>query len=315
MATSDYKVDLALTKFSVGFGMLNDGSLVGDTLWPAAQVTTRNFQYFTWDQNDLRLRDNERARGTVGQMGDDLSGSYTAAATVQHALVGRVTDEDAEDSAKNLEVNLAQMRVKRLTNQMMLAEEQRSATLFNTSGGYGGTAAIGAAHYWDDPTLAGSDPLDDIRTARAAMLPYKPNTLGIPYNVQILTEGHPVIVDLLKYTRSDLLENGAWPARVLGMDVVTPGAYKLSNIKGATDAHTALYNDSVSLVVLGPVGLHKDDMSFGKTFRYPTTANIVVKRWREDPNEAEMVKVHERGSLKKITNAAAGYLLTDALKP
>jgi len=63
----------------------------------------------------------------------------------------------------------------------------------------------------------------------------RPNTIIIPEAVADVMKNHSSIIELLKYTKSDMLENGDLPRRLRGMNVVIAGAVANGAIEGATD--------------------------------------------------------------------------------
>jgi hypothetical protein len=106
---------------------------------------------------------------------------------------------------------------------------------------------------WSDYT--NSDPMDDIETAKAAILGttgFEPNTLVLGYDVFRVLKNHPDLVDRLKYTSSNTITSDMM-ARLFDVDrVLVAKAVKATNNEGGTGAYAFTHGKHALLCYSAP---------------------------------------------------------------
>jgi len=209
-------VDAALTNISVAY-VQSAEAFVADKVFPPVPVDRRSDRYFTyakdyWFRNDARRRApaTESAGGGFGL----ASAAYACDVWAFHKDVDDQTRANA-DAAVDVEADAARY----VTQIMLVTREVEWASAYFTTGIWA-TDLIGGTDFarWDDE--GESDPVEDVKTGRLAMLRetgFRPNTLTVGVEVHEALKKHPLVLERFKYTSSASI-TGEMLARLLEVD-------------------------------------------------------------------------------------------------
>ena len=328
---SQLYIDPILTGFSLGY---QDQTLYGDRLCPLTPVKTKSGRYRVFDRSHWLIYRSRREPGTSAREIGPRKWSEDTFSTQQHALKGRVTDEERRELTSqggladpvfggDLQIDPARDVVEDITGSLLLEHEQKVSAVFRNAANYaaGHTVTLAGATKWSDYTggvASTSDPVNDIRTAcfRVYLDTGRwPNTFTIPVDALGIIEQHPRVVD--RFKNFALTDPEAWKALI---NVPAPQSFFIvdSKFNAAQNIDTAEVISSfwgqdawIGLVDLVPGQRTK---TFAKTFVYPQPDGSVraSDRWRDEDTRSDMFRVTYEYDLKIVSNVA-GYLIKNAV--
>jgi len=298
-------VDALLTGFSIKY---NNPAYVGEEVAPAVQVKKQSDKYATYGKEHLVIKPAFRARGSEANevfYTVDTSNTYYCD---PYALKEKVTDEDKDNADDPFDPELD--ATENVSDSIDLNKENRIKTLVMDTGVVPNGAP--SAGKWN---VAASKPVFDIletacKTIQNAILKF-PNVLLLPFNVATALSWNSEILDLVKYTKGDLLTvaDGIQLPRVLwGLKVVVAGAgYNTANL-GQTASISPLWGNHALVCYVAPSPAKKH-ISFAYTFKWGARE---VKKWYEDKIASTWVQVEEKTD-EKIICSDAGYIITNVI--
>jgi len=293
-------VDKALTNVSVKY---HNSEYIADQVFPSLPVNKLSDKYFIYDR-DFRVPETKRAiKGEAREHTFELStASYQL---VKHSLKDLVADDEADN------FDLGTLRadtVEELTDKIMLRREDDCAKLFTSTSWSQNVSLSTAQQFSLDTTTSSPVPIFD--TAATAVLEnsgFRPNYGIIPHNVLIAIKNHSQILERIKYTSMEITKNMI--AGLLDIDeLLVPTAVKDSAAKGASASIAAIWQDN-AFVGYKPARASLRSPSAGYIFE---KKDSMVKRWREEPRDGEMIEVTKHYDIKVVASLA-GYLIKDTL--
>lgn len=328
---SQLYIDPILTGFSVGWG---SQQLYGDRLAPLTRVATKSGRYRVFDRSNWLIYRSRREPGTSAREIGPRKWSEDEFKTQQHALKGRVTDEERRELASqggladetfggDLQIDPERDVVEDITGSLLLEHEKKVADMVRNTANYaaGHTTALVGAAKWSDytgGTSSTSNPVADIRAACFKVYNNTgrwPNTFTIPIDGLGIIEQHPRVVD--RFKNFSLTEPDAWKALI---NVPYPENFFIVDSKYNQAQHIDRAEDIVSFwgqdVFIGLVDPQPGQRTktFAKTFVYPQPDGSIraADRWRDEDTRSDMFRVTFEYDLKVVSNVA-GYLIQNAV--
>jgi hypothetical protein len=243
-------VDAILTNISVAY-MQRQENFIASRVFPIVPVEKQSDKYFTYTKNDwFRDEAQRRADGTESAGGgyNISTGTYQADVYAFHKDIGDQTRANA-DAPINVDREAAEF----VTSRLMLKMETEFVNNFFSASVWANEVSPSGNDEWSDYT--NSDPMDDIETAKAAILGttgFEPNTLVLGYDVFRVLKNHPDLVDRLKYTSSNTITSDMM-ARLFDVDrVLVAKAVKATNNEGGTGAYAFTHGKHALLCYSAP---------------------------------------------------------------
>lgn len=308
MGTKDMRVSQSLTNYSVGY--LNPLT-IGMIALPQVRETKSEVFAYTWDKDNFRLDNDERAPGTKANLVTFNLSKGTAFVLTEHALKAKIPKEDM-DAAKNADSrwDLKRDHVTLLNDKMQNRHEYQVASLlFNATTFSGYTAALAGNDRWD--VYGTSNPVDDVNTARKNVrqaVGVRPNTLILGEEVYDTLCNHPDILDRIKGGATSAKPadvDEASLAKILKVNrVLVGGSVYNSAPEGASDSMADIWGKYALLCYVNPTP-NPLSASLGYTYFNPNYER--VREWYDDEEESHYVEVKKK-YLSKVNSAASGYL-------
>lgn len=303
-------VDMALTNLSIAYKV---EGLIGDVVVPNVPVVKDSGKYFEWSKSDDFRNFNGKDLRAPGALSKtiDFSTSTKTYSAEEYALNVFVLDKEKQnaDSVLNLEIS----KTNRLKQSLMIAREARIAAIFTDANNYASTnkTTLSWSSQWNNSSYAGNivEELDTAKEAVRKQIGRRPNTIIIPEAVADVMKNDSNIIELLKYTKTDMLENGDLPKRIRGMNVIIAGAVSNTAIDGATDSIGDIWGKNVVLAYINTANPTVDDISFVYGFR---SQQLTVRKWRDDPKKGDYIEMEYCEDIKVVSNVAA-YLIKDCI--
>lgn len=271
-------VNAPLTQLSLGY---HPQGLVAESVFPPLAVNHESDLYYFWDKGQaFRIG---RSDGTASLRADksrpkmmEFGATLKSYLAQEFALEAAVSDREVANADAPL--NLAASKIRRLQDLVMLDYEVRVATAATTTGNYSASnyVTLSSSNQWNNAsftsTTNGQHSIiageiytgqNAVRQATGGLVP---NTMIVPYQVAMVIANDPGLIDLVKYTRADLLVEGLLPPRLWGMDVLIPRAPYTTSVEGEAASYSDVWGKNVVLFYKDPnPGL--DSLTFGLTFR------------------------------------------------
>jgi hypothetical protein len=302
-------VDAALSTFATAY---QTSGFIADRLCPPVPVEKRSDAFFKRNRRDVSQVVND----LIGPKGRANESSYDVTtdnySVKDRALLDYVTDALIKNADAPLDPR--ELATQNLMQRLMLARENRVATLLTTSGNYaaGSTAAVSTV--WSDKT--NSDPVADINGAAAA-IPYSGEESALigwcSRTVWNVLRAHPAVL-ALKGVTSGQVSKGEFAEYFELSDFLVSDVFVDSANPGQAANYGRMWGSSVFGVVRVPSVLQGNDISaFAVSFR--VDPGIIVRRWDEPGigvSGSEAVQVSFSDD-EKVCQNDMGYLLTSVL--
>ena len=299
---SDVHTDAVLSGVSV---MYQNDEYIADRVMPVVPVKKESDLYYIYTRN-WRLPEALRAPGAeAAEVEWNVStDTYTCK---EYALKDKIPDRVRENADSPLDPDID--TTENLTNLVTLIREKRVADIVFNSANHGSSSALSGSDRWDD--YAGSDPIGDVRAARAAVhlaSGKMPNTMVVGLQVHLKLLDHPDILERIKYTQRGVVTEDLL-AQLFEVDnyFVGRALYDSSN-EGASESLGYVWGKSVALIYAEPSpGLRK--VSYGYQFQ---SQGFRVSKWREESIRSDWVEVGETRD-EHIISKDCGYLYTTVI--
>ena len=297
----DLHIDAALSNVSV---MYKNADLMGEKIFPVITVQKDTDTYFIYGKQNLRLYNDLRAPGTIGERFEWTVATSTSYALVEHSLYDQLIDE-VRDNADD-PIRYDSDSVEMVTEALLLRIEADVATFANSGSYYAATNSSTPTTGWDVST---SDPIGDVDSAKDAvrqLIFRKPNTMVVSEAVHKVLRTHPKLLDLFKYTAGGTVTVDQIKSALEIKNYIVYGAGKISSAEGQTTETIAqLWGKNVAILYVAEnPGLKQ--LSFAYVFR--KKGYRLVERWREDKLRSDFVRVSDKYQIYSVA-PTAGYLL------
>lgn len=315
-------IDAALTDFSVSY---RPTGMIAEQLFPKRTVKHQTDQYWSWDKSQAFRVARSDGRGTLVpdrapakmRIRGAVPKSYK---TFRYALADSISWDERANADEGLQ--LQQHKVMSIQDEIMLDYELRVAALCTTTGNYASSnfTTLAGASQWNNSgfTSLGTSGsghsvikanIDAGKKAIAkATGGLKPNLIVIPLEVALVINNDPGIVDLIKYTRSDMLVEDLLPPVLWGMKVLVPTATYQTTTEGEADNLGYVWGKNVWMGYVDPApGL--ETLTFGTTFRWE---DFQVRTWQEQKERVDIYEVAVNQD-EHLISADCGYLIQNAI--
>lgn len=308
---SDVHIDVALSNLSIRF---HNDDFVAEKLFPVIMTSKDSNKYFVYGKDMFRTFDDFRAPGTRGPEVDwTLStGSYLLS---EHSLTHPIADEVRDDADEPLKIEADTTEY--LTEQILLRLEVDVATSATNASNYATSnsrdLSASGNNQWNDFT--GSDPLEDIRSARStvhANTGKRPNILLLGKQVYEVLLNHPKITDRIKYSQLGVVNEDLLAELFDVEEVVVAGAIKNTAVEGnASDPTLSYVWGKNAILAIAPPSLGLKVLSLGGVFRRQGWRK--TETWRQDPERSDFIRVSDKYQVN-IISSVAGFLLQNAVQ-
>ena len=299
----DVHVDAVLSGISIRY--IND-ELIADRVLPVVPVKMESDKYYKYTRN-WKLPQSKRAAGAEANE-VEWNVSTDTYSTEEYALKDLIPDRVRNNADNPLDMDVD--TTENLTEVIQLGREKRVADIVFASGNYGSqTSALAGANRWDD--YAGSDPIGDVRTAKATVHAASgklPNVMVVGYQVHLKLLDHPDILERIKYSQKGVVTEQLL-AQLFEVDKYIIGkALYDSSLEGATEDLGYVWGKKVALLYSQPSpGLKK--VSFGYQFQ---SRGFRTKKWRVEGREGDFIEAGEIRD-EKLVAVSTGYLYTTVI--
>jgi len=298
-------VSAPLTNLAIKYKNL---ALVGERVFPVIPVRKESDKYYVFGKEELILENALRAAGAEAREidWDVTSATYTAEAyALRHLVPDRiVANADVAIRPKMSTTN-------KLTKKLQIAAERRVQALAQDTANATSSAVPSPKWNGTSPTIE-----KDVDTAKDTVRKaagVEPTSILIPYSTAQAVKRDATVRNLIRYTITgqggwELLRNGDLPPVLWNLEVIVAGSIYNSAREGATEVLADIWTDTVTVFYKEP-SPSLDALSFGYIFR---VGNFLVKTYRIEVREGEMIEVQHIQDEKVVASAAA-YMLTDVL--
>jgi hypothetical protein len=298
----DVAQDAVLTNVAVKY---TNEAYIADQILPTFTVKKQNGKYYVYDSAQMRPVKTLRAIGAGANevdYGVSCSGTYGCD---DHALKEFVAEEIQDQADQPIDPLID--ATENVTERILIGKEKDLATNMASTSVLTNYSTLSGTDRWDDYT--NSDPIDDVKTAKAAVhakIFKTPNTLVLQKQVYEKLLDHPDIVERIKYSQLGVA-NAALLARIFDVEnVLIASAGYNSADEGQADAHSYIWGKHAWLVYIAPTVKAKQ-VTFGYTFTYQTR---VTEKWTDGDLKGTFVRVHENYDQKFVSVDAAYALRT-----
>jgi hypothetical protein len=333
---SQLYIDPILTGFSVGF---QDEQLYAERLAPPTRVNSKSGRYRVFDRSNWLIYRSRREPGASAREIGPRRWSEDTFGTQQHALKGRVMDEERRELNSQggladpvfggtLAIDPERDVIEDITRSLLLEQEQKISVAFRNTANYASNhhVALAGSQKWSDYTFVTpgdiysivSNPVADLRAAcfRVYLDTLRwPNTVIMPIDTMGVIENHPRVVD--RFKTWTLLQNNAWeqlmgvpsPANIFIVD----SRYNSAQNIDAPENIQSFWGQDVWVGLVDPVPGQKTK-TFAKTFVYPQPDGSIraADRWRDEDTRSDMFRTTYEYDVKIVSNVA-GYLIQTAV--
>jgi len=309
---SQVHLDKALTNVSIQY---RNPAMIADRIFPMFPVGNKSDKYFIFDKTRFRVVDDQRAPGAEANevFGWNLStDNYNAEG---HALRDAIPDpiRNNADPATDIDVTTTEQ----LTDLIMLNREVNLATKIFGAGSTIPNSTLAGTSQWSD--FANSDPVLAIDLQKETILQatgVMPNKIATSQTVFRQLRNHPKVIDRVKYTMKANQLSEQELADAFGVDEVLVGrALQNTATEGQSDALTFIWGKNL-LLYYAPPSIGKKVVALGAHFLWnygvPANQGYIVKRWREERRESDLIEVGLYYD-QKIIAPAAGFAFLAAV--
>lgn len=312
---SDVHIVSALTGIAVAY-IQNAANFVARRVFPTVGVAKQSDKYYVFDKNAWMM-DQMKRRG-VSQ--ESAGSGYTLSSVAYSADVWALHKDIDDQIRKNSDnpLNPDENATKWLAMMALLRLEIQWVTDYFTTSVWGTDATPGTL--WSD--YAGSDPIEDVETAKAAILSvtgFMPNKFVLGYDVYRRLRNHPDILDRIKYGGGDgpKVANEQTLARVFDVEeVLVAKAVKATNIENETAAYAFTHGKHALLCYAAPSpGI--DVPSAGYVFEWNGVSeglgeSVAISKFRMQQLKSDRVEINSAWD-NKVVGTDLGYFFNSCV--
>jgi len=313
---SEIHTDVPLSEFSLAF---RNESFIADLVCPAVTVAKNSDSYYIYGTEDVKHIDTLRASKTASK-GIIRTLSKTTYFCNKHALHEMVDDDDRANADAPIDPDMD--AVEGIMELMAINKEREVATLLTATGSYSSASyyeTLTGGDQWNDPGGT-SSPIGKVSTAKGVVFNGSlkaANAMIIPYDVALVLDKHPEIVDYLKFVGKANLSSGTQQladklSAVFGLQVFVPvSAYDTTRQGQTGHTFSAIWSDYCIVFYLSPT-VGRKTMAWCKNF---SRGNTFVNRIPQADlgNNTEKIEVNDPGRDPKIVTNTAAYMFIDTL--
>ncbi len=278
---------------------------IADLVAPTVNVKKTSDLYRVYDRN-FRVPETERAnRAKSREHNFDVStASYSLK---RHSLHSKVSDTDQDN------YDLADLRsetTEELTDVIYRRKELECGSLFTSTNWSLGVSLAAGAEFSAATTT--SNPIPVYQTGASTIIAESgqmPNFGILPRAGYVAAINHPSVLDRVKYTSSEMDDKKLSALFGLSKGLLIPSAAYDNSHLGATTVMTNFFDAENSFIGYKPDAPGPLKPSSLYTF---SKAMPVVKRWREEETESEVIEVNLEFQIKVVASLS-GYLIRNVI--
>jgi hypothetical protein len=291
--------------------MYKNNAFVWNRLFPRQPVTKQADKIPVYGVEHLMRVADLRADKAPSKEVLSALGTALTYDTNAHALKGLVSERERrnQDPPINADMDMTEL----VTGLIELQREFQAYDLIVATGSYDSSShytTLSDTDQWDD--YVGSSPLDVIDAGKDQIFNTcgkVANTIMLPYKVASKLSRHPDVLELTKYTHSDLLTAGRLPLILRGLEVVEADAMYNTKIQGQTAVISGIWSDYVFIGYVNP-SMGIKDTTWGTTLDW---GGRITRSWHDNDKNADVIEVEEQGLDMKVFDGKCGYLIIDTL--
>jgi hypothetical protein len=313
-------IDAALSDFSVSY---RPTGMIAEQVFPHTAVDHQTDQFWRWNKSQafrvarsdgLGTLVPDRAPAKMRLRGATPDGYKTK----RYALADSISFDERKNGDASL--NQQQHKVMSIQDELMLDFELRVKSMCQTTTNYASSnyTTLSGTAQWNNAGFtsigtAGHSAIKAVidggkKAISASSGGLKPNTIIIPFEVAIVMNNDAGLVDLLKYTKDDMLVEDLLPPTLWGMKVLVPTATFQTTTEGEADSLSYVWGKSVWMGYVDPnPGL--ETLTFGTTFRWE---DFQVRTWQEQRERIDVYEVSVNQD-EHLVAADCGYLIQNAI--
>ncbi len=307
-----------LTNFSV---MYRGQGYIADQIFPVFGVKNESDDYWSWDKGQA-FREG-RADGLDTLVADGAASEEESyGATIKQYRTRafkrktRITDRERNNADDSLQ--LERNKIQLVQDKILRGYELRVANIVTSTSTYAASnfVTLSGANQWNNASFVSQSSqvqstivqnietgMDAIRKATGGLLP---NTIILPFGVEMVMNADKGLNDSIKYTQAKF--GGLIPDTWMGMRVLRPQAMFTTALEGENVTLGDIWGKHVVLAYVNPnPGLNC--LTFGTTFR---SRNWLVRQWRNE----ELESTYYEPSIiqdERLITADCAYLIANAI--
>ena len=286
--------------------------LISEKVFPTLQVAKDRGNYYTFDNNMLRIDNSERGEGSRANRVDYGLTSTSYGPLVEHSLEHWIDDAITDQAADGIEP--IANAVKFLTQKLHVIKENKLGTFLGATGNVTNNTTLSGTGQWSDAT--NSTPFDDIQTGVSSVVQnsgHKPNTLVMGQEVWDQLVNHPDLVERVKYTYGNLSNKMSITpdelGGILGMNVLVGSSVYNNADEGASDSLAFNWGkDCLAMYVSPTPGL----MTVSAGYHLQLGDARKVDTYRDDAHKSTIVRITDKFE-QKVVSQGALYLINAAV--
>lgn len=291
-------VDQLLSNVSVKY---KPAGLIADQVFPDVPVKKTSDLYRVYERN-FKIPETQRANRARSRE-HQFDVSTVSYVTVRHSLHAPISDTDAEN------YDIADLRAEtteELTEKILMRRELECAVLMTKTAWSLNVSLAAGAEFTANTTT--SNPIPVFHTGASTIIAncgMKPNFAVLPREGFIGVINHVSVLDRVKYTSADM-DAGKVAALFQIPQLLVPEAAYDTAVEGQAASLQNFFGENAF------IGYKPDSPgllrpSAGYTFK---KAMPLVKRWREEDRESEIIEVNIEFTTKVVASLA-GYLIAN----
>lgn len=310
MAQQKAIVDKLLTNVSSAY--IPEG-FISEAIFPTVESVQKTGKLAKYGTDHLRLEQTIIGGGGEYSRIKTQVRSQDSYSIEGHGLEGLVTEDDYANVEAPYDAEADETLG--ITTTLMVGKEKGIADVLADTGVISQNTTLSGTDQWSDS--ANSDPLDDIKTARAAVKSgcgVEPDCVVMSWEVAEVLRYHPMIMDYLgfKYNRPGGLTNQELASVLKVKRVLIGSASYESAKKGQASSLSAIWGKHMLFGKL-PEKAMKYQTSLGYCFKMKGRKPRRVFKWAvNNPPNSKAILVDDHYDFV-ITNANAGYLIKNAI--
>lgn len=281
---------------------------IAEKVFPVLQVQHDRGNYYTFDNNALRIDNDERGETARANRVDFGLTSTSYGPLVEHSLEHWIDDNIMAEAGDGIEP--VANAVKFLTHKLYVARESALGTTLGSTSSVTNNTTLSGTSQWSDHT--NSTPFTDIQTGVSSVIQnsgHKPNMLVMGQQVWDQVVNHPDLVERVKYTYGNTSNKMSITPEelggILGMNVLVGSTIKNTADEGASDSLSFNWGKDCLVMYVTPTpGL----MTATAGYLFQKGNPLSVDTYRDEAHKSTVVRITNK-YLQNIVSQGAMYLI------
>lgn len=293
--SNDIKRDQVLTQLAIDY---KNAAFISEQIMPVVRVNEYSGLFYEFTRDHMAVADSVRSVGSEAkQVGFGIKES-TYGPLIDHALKTLIPRRKLKLYSKIFDA--FERSTNNLKNKLQLGREVALANFMNTGSNMNNKVTLTSGDKWS--ALSTSDPLDDVRTAKAEVrndTGIIANALIMGYDVFDLLTVHPKLIEYVKYAEGGILTMNQLKALFNVEKIIVGGSRQVNSAEGQAETTADIWGDSV-FVGYVPDRVGPEEIVFGATLML--NDGDYAKRWWDEDRDSWKVEVGETYQQKVVAN-------------